>query len=403
MSKKVLVTGGAGYIGSHTVRQLGEAGYDVVVYDNLSSGSAASVIYGELVIGSLDDQKLLAQTFSQHKFDAVLHFAAYLSVPESIVKPLDYYSNNTSNTLNLLRCCQLFDVKKIIFSSTAAVYGQPEDNLVTELSPTKPMNPYGRSKLMSEQIIQDFAQASELKYAILRYFNVAGADTTGKLGQSAKKAEHLIKVACDAALGRRPSVSIFGTDFPTPDGTGIRDYIHVEDLATAHVDALRYLEAGNESQIFNCGYGQGYSVREVLKMVQKISGVDFPVIEHQRRAGDPACVVASSDKIRNILGWEPKYNSLATIVSTALNWEKKLIALATLEKQLAQENFRLGALLLESKNISPTQLEQALQEQALTQQKLGEILVQKSIISAQMLEKFLLEQTWRRQGIWLQV
>ncbi|MBD2356848.1 UDP-glucose 4-epimerase GalE [Tolypothrix sp. FACHB-123] len=403
MSKKVLVTGGAGYIGSHTVRQLGEAGYDVVVYDNLSSGSAASVIYGELVIGSLDDQKLLAQTFSQHKFDAVLHFAAYLSVPESIVKPLDYYKNNTCNTLNLLHCCQLFDVKKIIFSSTAAVYGQPDENLVTELSSTKPMNPYGRSKLMSEQIIQDFAQASELKYVILRYFNVAGADTTGKLGQSAKKAEHLIKVACDAALGRRPSVSIFGTDFPTPDGTGIRDYIHVEDLATAHVDALRYLEAGNESQIFNCGYGQGYSVREVLKMVQKISGVDFPVIENQRRTGDPACVVASSDKIRNILGWEPKYNSLATIVSTALNWEKKLIALATLEKQLAQENFRLGALLLESNNISATQLTQALQEQALTQQKLGEILVQKSIISPQMLEKFLLEQTWRRQGIWLQV
>lgn len=403
MAKKVLVTGGAGYIGSHTVRQLGEAGYDVVVYDNLSSGSAASVIYGELVIGSLDDRNLLAQIFSQHKFDAVLHFAAHLSVPESIVKPLDYYSNNTCNTLNLLRCCQLFDVKKIIFSSTAAVYGQPEENLVTELSPTKPMNPYGRSKLMSEQIIQDLAQASELKYVILRYFNVAGADTTGKLGQSAKKAEHLIKVACDAALGRRPSVSIFGTDFPTSDGTGIRDYIHVEDLATAHVDALRYLEAGNDSQIFNCGYGQGYSVREVLKMVQKISGVNFPVIENQRRAGDPACVVASSDKIRNILGWEPKYHSLATIVSTALNWEKKLIALATLEKQLAQENFRLGALLLESNNISATQLEQALQEQAVTQQKLGEILVQKSIISPQMLEKFLLEQTWRRQGIWLQV
>jgi UDP-glucose 4-epimerase len=403
MAKKILVTGGAGYIGSHTIRQLGEAGYDVVVYDNLSTGSAASVIYGELIIGSLDDKNLLSQTFSEHKFDAVLHFAAHLSVPESIVKPLDYYTNNTGNTLNLLHCCQLFDVKKIIFSSTAAVYGQPEEYPVTELSPTKPMNPYGRSKLMSEQIIQDFAQASGLKYVILRYFNVAGGDTTGKLGQSAKKAEHLIKVACDAALGRRPCVNIFGTDFLTPDGTGIRDYIHVEDLATAHVDALRYLEAGNDSQIFNCGYGQGYSVREVLKMVQKISGVDFPVIENQRRPGDPACVVASADKIRTILGWRPKYNCLETIVSTALNWEQKLIALATLEKHLAQQNFRLGALLLESKIISSTELEQALQEQLVNQQKIGEILVQKSIISPHILEKFLLIQSWRKQGIWLQV
>lgn len=403
MAKKILVTGGAGYIGSHTIRQLGEAGYDIVVYDNLSTGSGASVIYGELTIGSLEDKDLLLQTFSQHKFDAVLHFAAHISVQESIDKPLAYYTNNTFNTLNLLDCCQLFHVKKFIFSSTAAVYGQTQQEQITELSPTKPINPYGHSKLMSEQIIQDFAQTSGLQYVILRYFNVAGADSTGKLGQSAKKAEHLIKVACDAALGRRASVNIFGTDLPTPDGTGIRDYIHVEDLAKAHVDALHYLEAGNDSQIFNCGYGQGYSVREVLNMVQKISGVDFPIIESQRRVGDPACVVASANKIRTILGWKPKYNSLETIVSTALMWEKKLITLATLEKNIAKQNFKLGALLLEHKIISQTELTQALQEQSVTKQKLGEILVQKSIISPQMLEKFLLEQNWRKQGIWLQV
>jgi UDP-glucose 4-epimerase len=403
MSPKILVTGGAGYIGSHTVRQLGESGYDVVVYDNLSTGSAAAVIHGELIAASLENQTLLNKIFAQHRFDAVLHFAASLSVPESVAEPLNYYANNTRNTLNLLQCCQTFGVKKFIFSSTAAVYGQPEVNPVTELSPTQPMNPYGNSKLMSERMIQDFAQASGCKYVILRYFNVAGADPTGQLGQSAKKAEHLIKVACDAALGRSPSVSIFGTDFATPDGSGIRDYIHVEDLAIAHVDALRYLEAGNESQIFNCGYGQGYSVREVLEMVKNISGVDFPVLELTRRAGDPACVIAGVDKIRSILGWEPKYNSLETIVTTALNWEKKLIALAVLEKNLAKQDFKLGALLTEHKIISNTELEEALQDQLLNGKKLGEILVQKSIISSQNLEKFLLEQTWRREGVWLQL
>lgn len=403
MSPKILVTGGAGYIGSHTVRQLGECGYDVVVYDNLSTGSAAAVIHGELITASLENQTLLSKIFAQHRFDAVLHFAASLSVPESVAEPLNYYANNTRNTLNLLQCCQTFGVKKFIFSSTAAVYGQPEVNPVTELSPTKPMNPYGNSKLMSERMIQDFAQASGCKYVILRYFNVAGADPTGLLGQSSKKAEHLIKVACDAALGRSPSVSIFGTDFSTPDGSGIRDYIHVEDLASAHVDALRYLEAGNDSQIFNCGYGQGYSVREVLEMVKNISGVDFPVMEITRRAGDPACVIAGVDKIRSILGWEPKYNSLETIVTTALNWEKKLIALAVLEKNLAKQNFKLGALLTEHKIISEPELEEALQEQLLNGKKLGEILVQKAIISSQNLEKFLLEQTWRREGVWLQL
>jgi UDP-glucose 4-epimerase len=403
MSKKILVVGGAGYIGSHTVRQLGEAGYDVVVYDNLSTGSVAAVLSGKIVVGNLEDKALLSQTFAEHKFDAVLHFAASISVPESIANPLQYYTNNTANTLRLLECCQEFGIKKLIFSSTAAVYGEPKENPVTELSPTQPMNPYGRSKLMSEQIIQDFAQASELKYVILRYFNVAGAELTGRIGQSAKKAEHLIKVACDAALGRRPFATIFGTDFETPDGSGIRDYIHVEDLASAHVDALRYLDAGNDSEIFNCGYGQGYSVREVLDKVKEISKVDFPVIEIARRPGDPACVIACADKIRSLLGWQPKYNNLNQIVETALNWDKKLLNLAQLEAQLAKNNFQLGQILVANQIVSQFDLEVALIEQFVSHKKIGHILLDKEIITQSDLEKFLLEQIWRKQGLWLRV
>jgi UDP-glucose 4-epimerase len=403
MTKKILVTGGAGYIGSHTVHQLAKLGYDLVIYDNLSTGSVSAVTSGELVVGSLENRKLLSLIFAKHQFDAVLHFAASISVPESVATPLDYYGNNTRNTLNLLQCCQAFGVKKFVFSSTAAVYGEPKENPVTEASPTEPMNPYGRSKLMSEQIIRDYSQASGLRYVILRYFNVAGADTSGKLGQSAKKAEHLIKVACDAALGRRSSVRIFGTDFPTPDGSGIRDYIHVEDLARAHLDALHYLEAGNESQILNCGYGQGYSVREVINKVKEISGVDFPVIEAERRAGDPACVIACADKIRQILGWEPKFNNLDIIVRTALNWEKKLITLAQLEKILAEQNFKLGVLMLEKKIISQAELERVLEEQPTSGKKLGELLIQKGFIKPKELQCLLREQTWRKRGVWLKL
>lgn len=320
---KVLVTGGAGYIGSHTVKQLGETGYDVVVYDNLSTGSAKAILYGELVEGELSDAQRLRQVFTQHQFDAVFHFAASISVPESLQKPLDYYHNNTCNLVNLLRCCDRFGVERLIFSSTAAVYGEVQASPVVETAPTCPINPYGRSKLMSEQIIRDYAQASGLRYIILRYFNVAGADSSGKIGQLGKKAAHLIKIGCDAALGIRPSASIFGTDYPTPDGTGIRDYIHVEDLATAHVNALSYLERVATSQILNCGYGQGYSVREVLATIQKISGIDFPITETERRKGDPACVVASGAKIRQILGWQPQYDSLEAIVSSTFAWEQK--------------------------------------------------------------------------------
>ncbi|BAZ48940.1 UDP-glucose 4-epimerase [Nostoc sp. NIES-4103] len=323
MKNTILVTGGAGYIGSHVVRQLGEAGYNVVVYDNCSTGSRTSVLHGKLVIGDLADSEHLYQLFATYKFSAVLHFAASLIVPESVSHPLDYYANNTRNTLNLLRCCHVMGVNQIIFSSTAAVYGETTENPVTESAATLPINPYGRSKLMSEWLIKDYAESSSLRYVILRYFNVAGAEPGGRLGQMSTNATHLIRAACDAALKRKPEVRIYGTDFPTPDGTGIRDYIHVEDLATAHVDALRYLEQGHESQIFNCGYGQGYSVRQVIERVKAISGVDFPVIFAQRRLGDPACVTACADKIRQVLGWQPKYNDLDKIIYTTLAWEMR--------------------------------------------------------------------------------
>lgn len=322
---KVLVSGGAGYIGSHTVKKLGEAGYEIVVYDNLSTGSPKAVLYGESIQGELNDTERLMQVFARHKFDAVLHFAASISVPESLEKPLAYYYNNTCNVVNLLQCCQSAGVERLVFSSTAAVYGEIKDCPVRESSPTVPINPYGKSKLMSENIIRDYARASNLKYVILRYFNVAGADSSGKIGQMGKKAAHLIKIGCDAALGIRPSVSIFGTDYDTPDGTGIRDYIHVEDLAAAHVNALAYLEKESTSQILNCGYGNGYSVKEVLSKIKEISGVDFPIVETARRAGDPACVVASGAKIRELIGWKPRYDSLDEIVSSTLAWEKKKI------------------------------------------------------------------------------
>ena len=324
MKKQLLVTGGAGYIGSHTIKQLGEAGYEITVYDNLSTGNVGALKYGKLALGDLADREQLTQVFSQHNFDAVLHFAASISVPDSVIHPLAYYSNNTANTLNLLQCCQTFGVNKLIFSSTAAVYGQPTVNPITEDTIPEPLNPYGSSKLMSERLIRDYAAVSDLKYVILRYFNVAGAEINGTLGQTGKKASHLIKVTCDAALGRRPYVGVFGTDFDTPDGTGIRDYIHVDDLARAHVDALTYLASGGDSQLLNCGYGQGYSVRQVIEKVKEISGNDFPVVENERRAGDPACVIAGAERITKILGWQPRYNDLDTIIRTALNWEKKL-------------------------------------------------------------------------------
>jgi UDP-glucose 4-epimerase len=322
--KSLLVTGGAGYIGSHVVRQLGAAGYPVIVLDNLSTGFRRSVLHGELVEGNSGDRELVGNLIREHGIEAVLHFAAHIVVPESVAEPLKYYGNNTCNTRNLLQACHDNGVKRFIFSSTAAVYGIPAGPAAGEDSPLAPINPYGLSKLMSEWMLRDLAAAGELRYVALRYFNVAGADPEGRIGQSTPKATHLIKVACEHAVGNRDQVAIFGTDYPTPDGSGVRDYIHVDDLAAAHILALNYLEQGGASQILNCGYGHGYSVREVLDSVQRVSGVKLNIREEPRRAGDPPALIAKADRIRDVLGWQPRHDDLDFIVKTALAWEKRL-------------------------------------------------------------------------------
>ncbi len=327
MSNVVLVTGGAGYIGSHVVRQLGEAGYDVVVLDNLCTGFSEAVLYGELVVGDTGDQALVANLLQQHKIKSVLHFAAHTIVPESVSNPLKYYRNNTASTRNLLQCCRDAKVDHFIFSSTAAVYGEPSTAIIDENSPTAPINAYGTSKLMSEWMLRDLSAVNKLRHVVLRYFNVAGADPGGRLGQSTAKATLLTKVACEVAVGKRPHVSIFGTDYNTPDGTGVRDYIHVEDLASAHLRALDYLKGGGESVTLNCGYGHGYSVREVIQMVEKANGAPLNIKEEARRAGDPASLVAKADRAREILGWTPQYDDLEVIARTSLAWERKLAGL----------------------------------------------------------------------------
>jgi UDP-glucose 4-epimerase len=323
--KPILVTGGAGYIGSHVVRQLGAAGYPVIVLDNLSTGFRRAVLHGELVEGNSGDRELAGRLIREHGIEAVLHFAAHIVVPESVAEPLKYYGNNTCNTRNLLQACHENGVKRFIFSSTAAVYGIPAGPAAGEDSPLAPINPYGLSKLMSEWMLRDLATASPLRYVALRYFNVAGADPEGRIGQSTPMATHLIKVACEHAVGKRDHVAVFGTDYPTPDGTGVRDYIHVDDLAAAHILALNYLEQGGASQILNCGYGHGYSVRQVLDTVQKVSGVKLDIREQERRAGDPPALIAAADRIRGVLGWQPQHDDLAFIVKTALAWEKHLL------------------------------------------------------------------------------
>ncbi|MCH8896248.1 MAG: UDP-glucose 4-epimerase GalE [Proteobacteria bacterium] len=321
----ILVTGGAGYIGSHVVRQLGEAGYPVVVLDNLSTGFEDAVIHGDLVIGDTGDRELVSRLLQQYAVDAVMHFAAHTIVPESVKDPLKYYANNTGSTRNLLSCCQQHGVKRFIFSSTAAVYGIPEETEITEDTTVSPINPYGLSKLMSEWMLRDLAAATDLRYVALRYFNVAGSDPAGRIGQSTKQATLLVKVACEAAVGKRDHVAIFGTDYPTPDGTGVRDYIHVEDLASAHLKALDYLDGGGESQVLNVGYGHGYSVREVLDMVERVADLKLNIREQPRRAGDPPTLIAAATRIRELLGWQPEYDDLKVIVETSLNWERKLL------------------------------------------------------------------------------
>ena len=323
-NKKILVTGGAGYIGSHVVRQLGAAGEDVITLDNLSTGFEAAVTAGELIVGDTGDADLLEKIFSEHEIDTIMHFAAHTIVPESVADPLKYYGNNTASSRTLLEAAARHGVRNIVFSSTAAVYGVPEGGKASEDSPTQPINPYGTSKLMTEWMLRDLAAAGGPGYVALRYFNVAGCEPTGTIGQSTPKATLLVKVACEAATGRRPGVAIYGTDYPTPDGTGLRDYIHVEDLATAHVDALRYLRNGGESVVLNCGYGHGYSVREVLAAVEDANGEKLNIREEPRRAGDPPELVAVADRVRDVLGWTPKLDDLDTIVRTSLEWERKI-------------------------------------------------------------------------------
>jgi UDP-glucose 4-epimerase len=320
----ILVTGGAGYIGSHVVRQLGERNEKVIVLDNLSTGFRSAVLHGSLIVGDTGDRELVSRALREHAVDTVMHFAAHTIVPESVANPLKYYGNNTCSTRSLLQCCQEAGVRHFVFSSTAAVYGVPPGGVAAEDSPTQPINPYGTSKLMSEWMLRDLAAATSLRYVVLRYFNVAGSDPGGRIGQSTINATLLTKVACEAAVGKRPHVSVFGTDYPTPDGTGVRDYIHVEDLASAHIRALDYLRNNGASTTLNCGYGHGYSVRELISTVDRVNGRALTIVESPRRAGDPPTLVAKAQRVREVLGWAPQYDNLEEIVSSQLQWERRL-------------------------------------------------------------------------------
>ena len=320
----VLVTGGAGYIGSHMVLELVDAGEKVVVLDDLSTGYRWSVPQEAVfAVGDVGDKALVSRLIDEHGIDSIMHFAAKIVVPESVTDPLAYYFNNTVKSRALIETAVTQGISNFVFSSTAAVYGNAEAPLLTEDMPLSPINPYGRSKLMSEWMLQDAHHAHGLRYAILRYFNVAGADPKGRSGQSTPQATHLIKVAAQAALGQRPYLDVFGTDYATPDGTCVRDYIQVNDLARAHLVALRHLRGGGDCTVMNCGYGHGASVLDVIKVVKQVSGVDFEVRLSPRRPGDPAQLVAQVDRIRG-LGWEPQHDDLADIVDQALRWERTL-------------------------------------------------------------------------------
>jgi UDP-glucose 4-epimerase len=322
----VLVTGGAGYIGSHMVLALTDAGIDTVVVDNLTTGFAWAISpAAKLVRGNIGDEGLMMQVMAEHKVDAVVHFAGSIVVPDSVADPLGYYLNNTVNSRNLMHSAVKSGVKNFIFSSTAAVYGNPKTLPVTEAEAPAPISPYGTSKWMTEQMLQDSHLAYGLNYVALRYFNVAGADPKGRSGQSTPRATHLIKVAAQTALGQRAGMEVYGTDYDTPDGTCLRDYIHVSDLIGAHMDALSHLKRGGQSGVFNCGYGTGYSVLEVIKSVERVHGTKLNVKYGPRRAGDPAGIVAGADKAREILGWTPKHADLDFIVDSAIRWEQHLM------------------------------------------------------------------------------
>jgi UDP-glucose 4-epimerase len=326
----VLVTGGAGYIGSHTVHELVDAGEQVIVLDNLSTGFASALPAPLLpIVGDTGDQALVASLIERHGVDAIIHFAASIVVPDSVRDPLGYYRNNTANSRTLMETAVKGGVRHFIFSSTAAVYGNPAQVPVAEDAPLAPVSPYGWSKLMTEVMLRDASAAHGLGHVILRYFNVAGADPKMRTGQSTPDATHLIKVAVQTALGLRAGIDVYGTDYPTPDGTCIRDYIHVSDLARAHVAALSYLRSGGANVTLNCGYGRGYSVLEVIEAVRRAVGHPFPVRMAARRAGDPISIVAAASRIREVLGWTPELNDLDTIVRHALAWERKLMAQST--------------------------------------------------------------------------
>ncbi len=323
--ENILVTGGAGYIGSHIVRDLGNSEFNPVVYDNLSTGNRESVLCGDFIEGDIADTDKLVKVIDEYQINSVIHFAASIVVEESVQNPLKYYENNSIKTFRLVKTCVEKGIENFVFSSTAAVYGIPETFPITEDSPLAPINPYGKSKVFTEMVLKDTAAATpSFNYVALRYFNVAGADQQTRIGQNYKKPTHLMTLALRAALGDYPQLKIFGTDYDTPDGTTIRDYIHIDDLASAHLLALRYLREKKQSAILNCGYGRGSSVREVVDMIKKVTGVDFPVEEAPRRPGDPPALTADSSLIKKVLGWEPKYDDLEHIVKTAWDWEKKL-------------------------------------------------------------------------------
>ncbi|MBC8043602.1 MAG: UDP-glucose 4-epimerase GalE [Rhizobacter sp.] len=319
---KILVTGGAGYIGSHAVRRLKQAGYGTLVLDNLVYGHREYVEPDELITGDLSNAALLKDVFTSHRIDAVMHFAAYAYVGESVENPAKYYRNNVAATLNLLDAMREADVNKFIFSSTCATYGEPEQTPITETHPQSPVNPYGWSKVMVEKILHDYAAAYKLKYVAFRYFNAAGADPAGGIGEDHNPETHLIPLVLDAAMGKRKQITIYGTDYPTPDGTCIRDYIHVSDLAEAHVLGLKHLVGGGESDVFNLGNGGGFSVREVIEVAKKMTGLPVEVVEGERRAGDPAMLVGSAAKAKQRLGWTPEFSGLEKIISTAWAWHQ---------------------------------------------------------------------------------